>query len=425
MSAVPPLPPPPGAVVPVPPASVPVPPAAVSAPVSAVKAGGVALDMSDLFGPPKNAARKSIPPWERKAVTPTPPSASVGNSPPLPTIISVESLSPPTLVSSIPPVSTGLPKKLILGASTGASYPSLSSLPPATVPPAQPSANAPVAVTRKSLPTASLITSPTPAVPLPQQAHLSSDMAASPGGAPPPPPPTMVVTPLPPAPPPPPHAVAAVVVPSSVAAPPPPPPASVVPLAAVAPASAPPPPVPVTAQGVVPPAPTPAAATAAVVSEKAASPPLPTPSPAAVAATARVVRETMRELRPHLPPPAHVVIAPHVVFQGKVQHVVVPPLAAVPPGRTTKSATVADVADVWFNRYDLQPSPSTGVAQNHGSHPLSMYAATSSTRRQWTSDEAVNSAKSKSSWRGAYWQHVDVHRYVARRYFGAPPPVEH
>ncbi|SCU69828.1 Cornifin (SPRR) family, putative [Trypanosoma equiperdum] len=27
-------------------------------------------------------------------------------------------------------------------------------------------------------------------------------------------------------------------------------------------------------------------------------------------------------------------------------------------------------------------------------------------------------------WRGVYWKHVDVHRYVSRRYFGGPPPVE-
>lgn len=164
---------------------------------------------------------------------------------------------------------------------------------------------------------------------------------------------------------------------------------------------------------------------AAAIHQGTAQPTLPTSSPAAIAATDHIVQEAMRELRPPLLSPMLTVLAPHVVFQGDEQQWVVPPLGPVPSSKRKKvlSAAVAS-AGSWHNSYDLKPSPSFDAAQHDGSEPLVTPAATSSTRRQWTSNAVINSAKAKSNWRETYWKHVDVHRYVARRYFGAPPPLE-
>ncbi|CAJ1035158.1 hypothetical protein Q4I32_007019 [Leishmania shawi] len=152
---------------------------------------------------------------------------------------------------------------------------------------------------------------------------------------------------------------------------------------------------------------------------------LSTSSPAAIATTACIVQETMRAFRPHPAPPTCTVITPHAVFQEEEQKVVVSPLPPVPPREAKKvPSAAAGSAGNWRNRYDLQPSPSSGAAQHYGSEPLATNAATSSTRWQWTSNAVINSPKPMSNWRKTYWQHVDVHRYVARRYFGAPPPLE-
>ncbi|GET91869.1 hypothetical protein, conserved [Leishmania tarentolae] len=119
------------------------------------------------------------------------------------------------------------------------------------------------------------------------------------------------------------------------------------------------------------------------------------------------------------------VLAPHVVFQGDKQPWVVQPLGPVPPSKRKKSLSTAVGSEgKWCNRYDLQPSPSFDAEQHDGSEALITYAATSGTRRQWTSNAVINSTKTKSNWRETYWKHVDVHRYVARRYFGSPPLLE-
>ncbi|CAJ1992110.1 hypothetical protein conserved [Leishmania donovani] len=389
------VPPPPPAIIPVPPAAVPASPNAASgAEANVVKPGGVALDMSNHFGPQKNVPKKSLPPWERKKLA-TPISGS----------------SPRADNSTPPP-----------GPVDATSKP----LSPAAVPLPHTAVNAPAVVTRKSLSTASLTTSPQPYAPQSYTSAMSSAATADTGV---PPPPVVSVPP----PPPPVHPVVQAV-PSSAAT-------TAAPLPLVSSSAPPPRPTP-DAQA---PLPAPASATtgastlplpspsvsqsatvaAAAIPQGTAQPTLSASSPAAVAATDHIVQEAMRELRPYLLSPMLTVLAPHLVFQGNEQRWVVPPLGPVPLSKRKKapSAAVAS-AGSWHNRYDLQPSPSFDAAQHDGSEPLVTSAATSSTRRQWTSNAVINSAKAKSNWRETYWKHVDVHRYVARRYFGAPPPLE-
>lgn len=396
MSAFVPPPPPPGVVVPPPPppAAVPAPP---SAPVSGgaavpnvVKPGGVALDMADLFGPPKTGAKKSLPPWERRkgSTPPTGATPKTGNSP--------RPSGPLSLNSQSPPPPSSLAGKVLLRVNAEGSFSSLSSLAPASVPqqqqPPGDGANLPMPVVRKSLP------------------HVTLPMSDPNTKTPPPPPPSSI--PPPPCVPVPSNAAGAPVAPTQPA---PLPPAS-------APASLPPASVPAPLAA---PLPTPGTA-ATGAAAPAAGLALPAPSPTAVAATAQIVQETLRELRPHLPPPTRTVIAPHVLYQGKQQQVDVSPLGPVPARKGKKSAAAPpEPRVVWHNRYHLQPSPSSPAARFSNCHAHTDCAATSSTRKQWTAQCIVNSTKAKSDWRGAYWQHVDVHRYIARRYFGEPPPVEH
>ncbi|CBZ29926.1 conserved hypothetical protein [Leishmania mexicana MHOM/GT/2001/U1103] len=381
------VPPPPPVIIPVPPAAVPASPsAAASTEANVVKPGGVALDMSSHFGPQKNVPKKSLPPWERKKLS----AALSGSS--------------PRADNSTPPPGP-------VDATSGP-------LPPAAVPLPQTAVNAPAVVTRESLSTASLTASPQPCAPPSYTSAMSGAAVAHTGVASPP------VVSVPP-PPPPVHLVVQTV-PSSAAttaAPPLPRPTPDAQAPLPAPASA-------TTGASTLPLPSPsvnqsATVAAAAIPQGAAQPTLSTSSPAAIAATDHIVQETMWELRPYLLSPMLTVLAPHVVFQGDEHQWVVPPLGPVPPSKRKKAPSAAVVsAGGWYNRYGLQPSPSFDAAQHDGSEPLVTYAATSGTRRQWTSNTVINSAKAKSNWRETYWKHVDVRRYVARRYFGAPPPLE-
>ncbi|CAD2217724.1 hypothetical protein ADEAN_000520400 [Angomonas deanei] len=87
---------------------------------------------------------------------------------------------------------------------------------------------------------------------------------------------------------------------------------------------------------------------------------------------------------------------------------------------TTKAGkeaeSVCPTSVVWRNQYDLQPSPSASV--HFRSRTIASNAACSSTYVPNKRPAA------EESWRGLQWRHTDVHRYVARRYFGNPPPAE-
>ncbi|KAG5493547.1 hypothetical protein JIQ42_01918 [Leishmania sp. Namibia] len=427
------VPPPSGVVVPpsmptmvaVPPTSAPASPnAAVAAAPNGVKPGGVALDMSNIFGPPKNVPKQSLPPWVRKklAATHSGSSPSAENLTPPPESVAVKPKLP--LVSAVtgPALAAGLPNTLVQHTNAGATDPSRPSLPPAADVLTQPVGNAPVAATRKSLSTELLITSSAPAAPLSSASVMGSVAAAAPSA--PPPPPAAV-------PPPPPGRPVVEVVPScpdSTTAPLPPVSFAASPLPRTIPDAPTLPPAPVAAAACAselpPSAPgvhqSPTVA-AAATPQRAVQSALPASSPTANASTSHIVQDPIPGSRPRLLTPTVSVIAPHVVFQGQEQMVVVSPLAPVPPSERKKvpSPPVGSAGN-WYNRYDLQPSPSTGFAQHCGSGPL----VTSTTRQQWTSSAVINSVKPKSNWRETYWQHVDVHRYVARRYFGAPPPLE-
>ncbi|KAG5494312.1 hypothetical protein GH5_02325 [Leishmania sp. Ghana 2012 LV757] len=409
----------------VPPTSAPSSPnAAVAAAPNGVKPGGVALDMSNIFGPPKNVAKQSLPPWVRKKLDATHcgSSPSAENLTPPPESVAVRPKSPLVSAVTAPALAAGLPNTLVQHSNAGATDPSQPSLPPAADVLTQPVGNAPVAVTRKSLSSESLITSSAPAAPLPSASVMGSGDTAAPS-APPPPPPAAV-------PPPPPGRPVVEVAPScpdSTTAPFPPVSFAASPLPRTLPDAPTPPPAPVAAAACASELPPPASGVhqsptvAAAATLRAVQSAMPASSPTPITTTSHIVQDPMHGSRPRLPTPTVSVIAPHVVFQGQEQMVVVSPLAPVPPGEGKKVPSPAvGSAGNWYNRYDLQPSPSAGFAQHCGSGPL----VTSTTRQQWTSSAVINSAKPKSNWRETYWQHVDVHRYVARRYFGAPPPLE-
>lgn len=137
-------------------------------------------------------------------------------------------------------------------------------------------------------------------------------------------------------------------------------------------------------------------------------------------------------------PTVHMVVPPTAAFQVNSIHVrvvdPVPPVRAAPPrpsptlrkkgcmapvpkGKHSKKKSEPQQPPLSTlpNRYDFQLSPSTHL---HHTHPLANYAATSSTRG------ATSERRSDEAWRGVYWQGVDVHRYIARQYFGVPPPIE-
>ena len=411
MSFVPP--PPPGVVVPTPPAATPA--------VKVAKPGGVALDMSDLFGPPKTGVKKILPPWERKKKTP-PPNA--------PKSVSDDPLAPPppsltgaaSTTSPLPPGQTTQPcsadaaKKPVFKSTAEASYPSLSSPPSVQgggTGASSPGPNAPVAVTCKSVPTSHL----TASQPSPSSMPVASVMTSLPqptGG-------TMAtaaalphVTLLPTVVPVPASASAGTAS-ASVANPV---------SAQQAPASATPPQPPSasgpTAAAIAPAATAPSNPAVAVAQPAAAAPPMPGSDPAALAVTARIVEDALRDMRMHLVTPTQRVVAPHAVFQGREQKVEVMPLGPVPPKRKMGRSTAAKAtgntcvdspeSDTWHNVYDLQPSPSCHLAFRQG-----RFATTSVTGMH----------PAKREWHGAYFHNVDVHRYIARRYFGEAPLVEH
>lgn len=374
------VPPPPTgvAVPPPPPAAVPTAPTATGA-VAAVKPGGIALDMSDLFGPPKSNARKSLPPWERRK----------GKTPP----------QPPSAQPPLSAVTTA--SNLVLFTAKGSSYPSLPSLLPPTSAQGGEALQSMWSLAPHSQPAASAGV-PAPAKPTPQSS-AAGPLAQE------------VLTPINPP---------AVRIPVSdmpeVPTPPPPPPSQLQPQPPGAPGPVP-----------IPPAAAPLSA------DGAPAPPVPpsTQPVVSVAATAEVTPSG-----PLLPTPSISVVAPRVVFQNEEHQVVVAPMRPIPQRhmphdisaaakKTRQSGSKAGTKEkndnniLWVNRYDLQPSPSC-AAELHHTHPLALYASTSTTRRQWTSAGVVNSAKANSSWRGVHWQHTDVHRYIARRYFGSPPPTE-
>jgi hypothetical protein len=419
MSFVPP--PPPGVVVPTPPVATPSATDSTASPASppakVVKPGGVALDMSDLFGPPKTGAKKALPPWERKQKTPPPGAPKTASDDPLapppaaartpPT--STTNKSPPLPGKPTQPFSTGVASKLVFKSTAETSYPSLSSFPApgADVGAASTAgANAPAMVTRKTTPCATLVSSLVRPAPPPVETVLTvPEVTSTPapqamGGLP-----------------------AVVPVPASVGAPPPLPTSN--PVTAAALPTYPPtltaPQQPATstaAPGIATIAAAPSPATAATQS----SPPLLGNDPAARAASVRIVEAALREMRMHLATPSHTVVAPHVVFQGKEQAVAVMPLGPVPPRVKTAKAVVSQATTatpsgfsahaprMWHNKYDLQPSPSCPPAYLHG-HPTAM--------------SMLGGKSTQRDWRGAYFHKVDVHRYIARRYFGEAPPVEH
>ncbi|KPI85242.1 hypothetical protein ABL78_5695 [Leptomonas seymouri] len=409
MSFVPP--PPPGVVVPAPPAVTPA-TAAAAAPVpppAKVKPGGVALDMSNLFESPKTGAKRTLPPWERKKKSMLSGASKSATDAPLtppakPTAEKPLSLPGQPMQSLVPGVSSPATFKVV----AERSYPSQSSLPSSTTETGALNAglNAPAAVVSKS-PIANLATPPLHSSQPPVVSALAGALQpaanTAPGVAP----------------------AASLSLPAASSA-----------LAASVPARAPAPslpaagaPLPATATGAPPPAtaaarPQPGNAVEPAAAAAKPSPPLPGSDPTALAASARIVEEALRDMRMHFLTPSHTVVAPHVVFQGKEQEVVVMPLRPVPPKKKTgKSATAKKrpsstspaasttaASGVWYNEYDLRPSPSCNPAYQQRHAVATRAAGASSTRQEW---------------RRAYFQNVDVHRYIARRYFGEPPPMEH
>ncbi|KPA76627.1 hypothetical protein ABB37_07487 [Leptomonas pyrrhocoris] len=382
MSFVPP--PPPGVVVPAPPAATPAPSAASTA-VKVVKPGGVALDMSDVFGPPKTGAKKSLPPWELKKKSPSPGAAKHASDDSLnpPADVAARSSSPPVPGQTVWP-SAKVAGKIVFKSTAERSYPSLSSLP--TAGSGADAANAPAAATRKSLPNAFFTASPNRSSSPPLASVRASTVL-----------PAATVTAAP--------AASLPHVTWLSTAGPVPAGADAVAQSTLASAAA---------TG-VPPQP---GATATQP-----SPPQPSSDPAARAASARIVDEAVRDIRLHLATPSHPVVVPHLLFQGKEQVVVVPPLGPVPPKKknekavtakgkssSVSSATTATAPGTWHNAYDLRPSPSCDPEYHR------CYSCTTC---------AAGGRSTKPAWRRGYFQNVDVHRYIVRRYLGEPPPVEH
>ncbi|CCW66219.1 unnamed protein product [Phytomonas sp. Hart1] len=141
-------------------------------------------------------------------------------------------------------------------------------------------------------------------------------------------------------------------------------------------------------------------------------------------------------------PPLHVCIAPRtLVMNNEVHTVVIPPASTTvllprhsaqhkrksqnfrgskPPAATgvTKDKLTAKAIQketqeqlMWENLYDLRPSPS---ATFHHIDPESTCGS-----ELFIGHTRIRSSDEK--WRGVYWKHVDVHRYIARHYFGEPP----
>ncbi|KEG07533.1 hypothetical protein DQ04_09521020 [Trypanosoma grayi] len=136
------------------------------------------------------------------------------------------------------------------------------------------------------------------------------------------------------------------------------------------------------------------------VSMPTAAPPAPVSVPTATTAPGNVLVAAAASPAFDVVPP-HIPVVPHVVwYNEQIQHVAVPP-ARVAPSKDVRSLRelrgkgnqMKPSLRTFANRYLWQPAPSAEIT-------------------------------AREPWRGVYWQHVDVHRYIARRYCGNPPPIE-
>ncbi|CCW63125.1 unnamed protein product [Phytomonas sp. EM1] len=122
-----------------------------------------------------------------------------------------------------------------------------------------------------------------------------------------------------------------------------------------------------------------------------------------------------------------VVIAPGLSIVPRPRSSGPPTRKGVKPGPSKPSVTTKGKPSVkaeakegqggvgWKNVYDLQPSPSATFPHSDRG---SVSATTSLTER------ARMRGSDTEKWRGGYWKNVDVHRYIARHYFGEPPKKE-
>lgn len=203
---------------------------------------------------------------------------------------------------------------------------------------------------------------------------------------------------------------------------------------------------------------------------------VPTTTSSTAAAAVLPHPHQQQQQQPHpAPPTTQTVVAPASVFltyNSQVQRVVAPPVVATvaPPRRSLLSASsrggggcsvqqqrqvqLAQQQEqqqqtVWRNSYSLRPSPSAHLHHTHSLAAHSQATATTTTATTTTaathnsngavataaatirptagtsgSSGIVSCSRGGGGWRGGCWKDVDVRRYVARRYFGRPPPVE-
>ncbi|RNF03218.1 hypothetical protein TraAM80_05898 [Trypanosoma rangeli] len=99
--------------------------------------------------------------------------------------------------------------------------------------------------------------------------------------------------------------------------------------------------------------------------------------------------------------PTYIPVVPSAVwYNEQTQHISVPPVRGVPSHavtslreRSCKEHRTGLCIQPVNNKYLWRPAP---TKETIASEP----------------------------WRGVYWKHVDVHRYIARRYCSSPPPIE-
>ncbi|PBJ71819.1 hypothetical protein TcG_01228 [Trypanosoma cruzi] len=117
------------------------------------------------------------------------------------------------------------------------------------------------------------------------------------------------------------------------------------------------------------------------------------------------------------------------------QPLVVPVVATSAPTLEVLPTCIPVVPSVlWYNKQiqHISAKPSCGAvseavsslrvrhSDEHRAIP-SMYPPKN--RYLWQTAPSSENIASES-WRGTYWKYVDVHRYIARRYCGNPPPKE-
>ncbi|EAN94574.1 hypothetical protein C3747_7g505 [Trypanosoma cruzi] len=117
------------------------------------------------------------------------------------------------------------------------------------------------------------------------------------------------------------------------------------------------------------------------------------------------------------------------------QPLVVPVVATSAPTLEVLPTCIPVVPSVlWYNKQiqHISAKPSCGAvseavsslrvrhSDEHRASP-SMYPPKN--RYLWQPAPLSENIASES-WRGTYWKYVDVHRYIARRYCGNPPPKE-